>query len=259
MSGMGSNGWRKNMKNLLKVGFGDVIRAYAEEADDFFFVEVGAYDGIKGDCTHRYIREYGWRGIMVEASARNFEKLKENYEKDDRIILENAAISDRTGTCKLYRLERDSESYGLNYSMLGSVEYGFALKLKSLPENREYNITTEEVNCMTLDDLLRKHDVKKIDLLQIDIEGHDYAVINSIDFKTVKPNIIYYESEHMRPDEHADCIRMLEENGYTVRQTDLCNCIAVLHPERLRPWNILKARIKCLIRRVRERIWGGEG
>ena len=63
---------------------------------------------------------------------------------------------------------------------------------------------------MTLDDLL--FDMKEIDFLKVDVEGHELNVFLNYSFK-VKPKIIKVEHKHV---DDIALSKKLEENGYLV-------------------------------------------
>ena len=75
--------------------------------------------------------------------------------------------------------------------------------------------------------LLRKHRVEKVDLVQIDTEGYDYAVIKMIDLKKWKPAIINYEHRHLSREEREMCWRYLVDAGYSlyVHGADTAACL----------------------------------
>ena len=54
--------------------------------DNGFFVEFGAWDGIKLSNT-RYLYEKGWEGCFIESDAKKYELLKDNYENTNIICL----------------------------------------------------------------------------------------------------------------------------------------------------------------------------
>ena len=61
--------------------------------------------------------------------------------------------------------------------------------MRSKAINIEY--TTEEVNQISINSLLQK---KHFDLINVDVEGLDELIVNSIDFKKFQPTMIVYES-----------------------------------------------------------------
>jgi len=76
----------------------------------------------------------------------------------------------------------------------------------------------EKVPCISLNDLLKKHQVAKIDLLQIDTEGHDSEIILNLDFKVIKPKIIHFEhgvsKGFISKEEFSTVTEVLHNNGY---------------------------------------------
>jgi len=81
----------------------------------------------------------------------------------------------------------------------------------------------ERVKCVTLKDLLQKYNIKNIDLLQIDVEGHEYKIIRSIDFNVIRPKIIHYENKHLNIDDNKECVALLKAKGYTVFDSHTVN------------------------------------
>jgi hypothetical protein len=52
-----------------------------------FFVEFGAWDGLRHSNTYNLMVGHGWRGIYIEADPKRFEALKQNVPQDDVIKL----------------------------------------------------------------------------------------------------------------------------------------------------------------------------
>jgi hypothetical protein len=64
--------------------------------------------------------------------------------------------------------------------------------------------------------LIKKYKVKKIDMLHMDTEGHDFRIINSIDFSEIKPRMIQYENIHLSDADKKKCVSILKRHGYKV-------------------------------------------
>ena len=60
----------------------------------------------------------------------------------------------------------------------------------------ENDIEKSEIEFITFDNLVDKYQIKSIDDLQIDVEGAEFEILNSIDFQKVKINSIQFESKH---------------------------------------------------------------
>ncbi len=69
---------------------------------------------------------------------------------------------------------------------------------------------------MTINNLVSKHKLPRIDLLQIDTEGFDYEVLKQIDFEDMAPQIIHYEHKHLSPEDRGESAKLLLRNGFQV-------------------------------------------
>jgi methyltransferase, FkbM family len=212
--------WVKRFDKLISTTkwpkFHKIVMKYASHTDRFFFIEIGSNDGIIHDPIYRYVTQYHWSGILVEPVRYYFNKLKANYNKNDNLIFENVAISNKDELRDFYRIKE-----GLNYlpdwcKGLGSFYLNILLKHKWVIPNITDYIIKEKVKCVSFGSLLKKHDVKKIDLLLIDTEGYDYEIIKQIDFKNIRPSIMVYEHKHIDKKDRKDCERLLKSNSYSL-------------------------------------------
>ena len=55
------------------------------------------------------------------------------------------------------------------------------------------NLDKSVVQCIAFDTLLYRHEVRQIDLLQVDVEGYDFEIIKLVNFHRIRPNLIRYE------------------------------------------------------------------
>jgi hypothetical protein len=77
----------------------------------------------------------------------------------------------------------------------------------------------ESVECITLAELLRKHAISSVDLLQIDTEGAEFEIITSIDFDSVPVRFVNYESVLLN-DRQAELAQYMRRFGYTLLEHD---------------------------------------
>lgn len=125
-----------------------------------FFVEVGAYDGVQTSNTYFLEQELGWSGICIEANPFVFNHLQKN-RKSQNI---NCAASSFNGEC-------------------------FFEDDKICDSSRGYSI-----RCLTLNSILEVCDAPNvIDYVSIDIEGHEYDVLERFDFSRWHINYITLE------------------------------------------------------------------
>ena len=80
------------------------------------------------------------------------------------------------------------------------------------------NVKKVTVPLMTLTELVRDHSSHgDIDLLVMDTEGHEAEIISSIDFQTMKPQAIVFESHNLSKSSKEIVYGYLRGNGYAVR------------------------------------------
>ncbi len=173
-----------------------------------FFIEIGTSDF----DTFEYLADIGWKGIFVEP----VKELLDNLKRYDGCIYENCAILDKmdTMTIKYYDPEwAEGWRRGVgNLSSINNFELNTHLKEHEL---------TREVEVVTLDHLIEKHNVKRIDYLKIDIEGLEYLILDDYSWK-IKPDIIKVEYIHWKTREISTkkYITKLEGMGYSVTKEE---------------------------------------
>jgi hypothetical protein len=84
------------------------------------------------------------------------------------------------------------------------------------------------VNAITLDALLEKHGVKKIDLMVIDAEGHELEILKQLNGAGVLPRLIRYESKNLKEDK-VRVDNLLRDLGYKKREINGADTIAWLN------------------------------
>src|SRR5262245_33603946 len=79
-----------------------VLKHVASRAPNFFFIQIGANDGVTSDPIRKYILNYHWRGILVEPQPDIFRALVANYDGETQLIFENVAIAPEDGIVSLF-------------------------------------------------------------------------------------------------------------------------------------------------------------
>jgi FkbM family methyltransferase len=178
------------------------------------FVQVGANDGVFGDPLRSYIAGYPWRGILVEPQPDVFQRLIQNYQAcADRLVFEMAAISRDQSQFTMYKAPAGLHA---DQTYASSIASGnpetIARQLKIAPSALEKIV----VPALTLDELLAKHGFGDIQVLQIDVEGYDWQVLETIDLKRRSPAIIQFESGHLSNDDCNRAVQHLSKHGYEI-------------------------------------------
>jgi FkbM family methyltransferase len=173
--------------------------------DDFFFVQVGAHDGVSYDPIRMYILEYDWKGILVEPQRGVFDALQENYKDCKNLIFENCAITDADGPVNLYRPKEEREGQSQPDTMA-----------TVFPQHFKDNQETETVAGLTLLSLLQKHKVQRLDFLQSDAEGFDDQIVRQA-LKlpgALKPKLMHFEVGYQPQNKLVSLYSELSRQGY---------------------------------------------
>lgn len=152
-----------------------------------FFVDIGAYDGVKFSNSYTLEQQFGWKGICVEAGAKNFVMLcGSRYSKN---IF--AAVSDSDGDCRF----TENDMYGnISHSVGG------------------------EMPCRTIGTILNDCQAPSIiDYLSLDIEGGEAAAISVFPFDKYKIRALTVEHNYYNsgPANKNKIYGILTEAGYT--------------------------------------------
>jgi FkbM family methyltransferase len=187
------------------------IRDLMSREPDIYFLQIGAHDGLSYDPIHEYVRKYHWRGLLVEPQPAIFQKLTQNYAGEKQLAFENSAIAPKDGTLELHCFHNaNAEDHA---SMLTSTRRHY-LSLNG--DGHRGIVKTITVPALSLASLLAKHQVERVNLLQIDTEGFDFEIIKMIDFARIKPEIIHYENNFLNRRQKSECSRLLGEQGYAL-------------------------------------------
>lgn len=177
----------------------------------FKFVQIGAHDGVRFDDLYRFVTNHPCSGIVVEPLPDAFERLRANYADYPRILPINKAIHKVADVLSLYRVTPAALGrYAGWASGIASFDRDHLFRHGIAPED----VTAETVRCTPLMTLLTETAMLDADLLQIDAEGYDAAILQMIDYSRFRPRLIKYEHKNMRADERAVAVARLQECGH---------------------------------------------
>lgn len=184
------------------------------------FIQVGANDGSHVDPINPFVKNGRWKGVLVEPLPNTFQRLRENYEGVDGLTFVNAAVGLNEGDADFYSV-RDP------HSALSSFSYDNVAKHRHwFPEVLDF-VEKISVPVKRLDTIIAENNVEKIDVLVVDAEGFDDAVIASIDLARHKPKMIMFEHVHLTATGSAELKgRLIGLNYHLIY--DGYDCVAVL-------------------------------
>jgi len=161
-------------------------------------VDVGAHVGTFTLLASKIVGEKG-KVIAIEPEPKNYKQLIENIKLNNFLNVNplNIALGDYNGFGKLY-ISYSPQCHSLLF--------------------KEDKISSIEVLLKTLDNLLEELNLKKIDVIKIDVEGAEILVLKGAE-KTLKanPNIkIIVAAEHY-PSEAKEVCQFLNDRGFKTK------------------------------------------
>jgi FkbM family methyltransferase len=184
--------------------------------DDFFFVQVGACDGVSFDFLYDFVTTHRLKGIAIEPLPDLYKELKANYADYPGVVPLNVGLHSTATEMKMYRIASDAEDLPEWVKGISSMD----------PEHHKlYNVATkhvvtESVQCTSWKGFVEQHHVTRIDYLQLDTEGYDYEILEMLDLQQLRPAVIKFEHDlPTRPGNlkrFADCMARFIQNDYHV-------------------------------------------
>tara|TARA_R100000278_G_scaffold94497_1_gene72152 strand:- start:11 stop:604 length:594 start_codon:yes stop_codon:yes gene_type:complete len=175
------------------------------------FIEIGSCDF--NTLNHLYYD--GWRGIIVEP----VKEYLDNLERHPSIEYVNMAIDTQNGTRDLWMCPKEYQKVSRDYRGMSSfyrdIHHGSVVGEQVLNDKGKPVHTDKiEIQTITWNTLVETFNIKEVDYLKIDTEGHDWEILKSIDLNKIKPKII--KVEHKHSGKKKEIMTYLFENGYHV-------------------------------------------
>ena len=172
------------------------ILPYLKDIENGVFVEAGALDGLFMSNT-KILEDLGWDGLLIEPS---YEACKKCVENRKATVVRGALVSNNYKEDKIYG----------DFWFDGTEGKG---AWSSVNRNRASSQKMVYVPAMTLSDVLRTFNVKKVDLLSLDVEGYELNALKGLDFNEFEVTYILVEV-NTRDYDLEDVDELLRKHGY---------------------------------------------
>lgn len=205
----------EKLKDVYKWrGINSKIDAYEQTHTQRQLLQVGVNDGLRGDPLHARIVNGGWSGLMVEPIAEHLREAQATYAEIPGLRFLQAALTDTSGVVPMYRFRHekhrgvDVESHSLHREAIEK-----SAELLGIAATDEW-VERIEVPAVTVATLGTTTDLEAIDLLAIDAEGSDAAILRQLLDTPVRPPLILYENLFMGAPEQAEIDGQFIVEGY---------------------------------------------
>ena len=173
------------------------------------YIELGALDGVLYSNTKFFEDSLNWKGILIEPHPEKFKLLQQNRPNN---FLFNSLVSCHKEPLEYrYFVDCHAAVSGVENTL---SQHHFDTYFES---NNEWNKTLPQnkifIKPISLSEIVKSTKLTHIDLLSLDVEGHEYEVLQSWDF-SIPIDIILIETLGVQPDKDQKCREMLIKNNY---------------------------------------------
>jgi FkbM family methyltransferase len=208
-----------------------LYQALGLSATDGVFAEIGGFDGETFSNTS-FLADQGWRGLYVEPIQQLCTSIRARHFLN-RVTVECAAIGAAAGSTPLHVMGALSTSSNETKEAYAAIDWarGATMAARSIV-----------VPTRTLGDVLSRHRIpEKFDLMVIDVEGGEEAVVRDLLASPWRPNVLIAELNDIHPDftpfpglqaSAAATRRMILDDRYRQYFADMINTVFVLADER---------------------------
>ena len=194
-------------KSYAMDGEDTAINVFNKKKDKGFYEDIGAHQPIQRN-NNELLNQKGWEGINIDVNQFSIDLFNFLRPKDLNL---QVAVSDKEGEISFF--------YQKKFSQLNTTDKTIA------NENFQGNFHERKVRCQTIQNILdqSKYKNRKIDFLNIDVEGAEMKVLETLNFEIYDPSLICIEilgyrelSEEKREIEikHSKIYKFLENRGY---------------------------------------------
>ncbi len=192
-------------KSYSMLGEDLVVNNFFKNKTNGNYVDVGCYHPIDGNNTYLLFKN-GWEGVNIDLNKISIDLFNRARKKDENF---RVAVSNRSKKIKFY--------YRKKINMLNTINKKFA----NNSFKKGYSI--DYIQARTLSSILKESKLKnkKIDFLNIDIEGNEINALKTLDFKIYRPKLICVEihnftSNRLKKGNFKDnsIYKFLKQKGY---------------------------------------------
>ncbi|CAG0968076.1 hypothetical protein PHYC_01093 [Phycisphaerales bacterium] len=149
---------------------------------------MGAFDGVSYSTTYA-MEAMGWNGLLIEAIPQRYEACRDN--RPHSRVVHAALAGPGAGAQAVFHVMQDEYGGMLSFAE-GFSEGRHVEKMQTSPIPR----STVTVPLTTLDALLEGHS-GAVDLVSIDVEGAEVALLRGFDLARWRPRVVLIEDGGM--------------------------------------------------------------
>lgn len=190
-----------------------------KERPTFRFIQIGACDGVTADPLRLLIQKYHLQGLLVEPLPDIYQKLRANYASEPQLAFANLAVAPVSGDMSLYRFPREATKVDAHLDGLATFD-----RERMEKHARRVGVPWREmeairVPCLSIRALVDQYGYEHVNLLCLDAEGMDAAILTSALDSNIRPDIVYMEILDMPDSDRTRVLARLAGEGYRLHAT----------------------------------------
>ena len=183
------------------------------------YLDLGCFHPIRQNNTYLF-HKIGWKGINIDLNPLTIELYNIARPNDLNLCV---AISKKKGTKDLF--------FDNELSSLNTINKNHTLFLKKA--FNQIHLKKRKIITNTLNNILKKYKINKIDFMNIDIEGNEFEVLKTINFKKIDIKVICIEivnyeiySDKIKINKNK-IFNILKKNNYRLKFKTFVNYIFI--------------------------------
>ncbi len=195
-----------------------IIKLFKEKKNGTY-LDLGCFHPIRQNNTYLF-HKLGWKGINIDLNPVSIELFNIARPNDINICM---AISGKKGSKNLF--------FDHELSSLNTISKNHTLFLKEAFGKK--NLKKRIIKTNTLNNILKENKIKKIDFMNIDIEGNELEVLKTLNFKNLDIKVICIEivnydiySKNIKTNKKK-ILTILKKNNYYLKFKTFVNYIFI--------------------------------
>jgi FkbM family methyltransferase len=165
--------WKKERESYAQHGEDLLVESLLGRVNSF--IDIGANDGVLFSNTYKFAKA-GARGLCFEPSVPTYRKLRLNHLFHPKVKCIRKAVSNSIGSVSF-------------------IEKGYESTLSYIGTNQSDSVP-QTVEATTMSRILNQnHKFRNIDLLSVDVEGHEEEVFSSFDETPFQARVMIVETD----------------------------------------------------------------
>lgn len=219
--------WQTPFRQLKRYDLNSFLRLILSRNPGLSILQIGANDGINNDPLRPFLEAHQGKVVLVEALPYYCEKLNALYSSSPHVNICNALVSDQPGAAEFYFIdpgiadEMDGDgppnkwAHGqgsLNKDTIIEWIYKNKFRGSGYAQNIDRYIraiTRTELPAVTLADIVQRYELADLEIILLDVQGHEYEILKTLIDLDRLPRIVIYEDDSSLSSQDRDLLGRL--------------------------------------------------